>query len=551
MPTLTLAGTDLALRAAYADRDAAKSVPGRRWDPLARAWIYPVRPEVLEQLRAVFPTLVIRPEVLEAVQRVAEREAAAQTIKTTDAPAVPAEPMPVRTMPYAHQIRAYNLGLTLPAAALLMEMGTGKTLVSVALMGRRFLRGEVRRVLVVAPASVVPAWALPEHGELAVHADFPYEARALTGALADRAKELRAWQANAERLQIALTNYEAVARLVDALLAWHPDMIVADESQRIKTPGAQVSKAMRTLGKAAKYRLILTGTPVTQGPLDFWSQYAFLEPSIFGQSFYAFRARYARLGGFGGKQVVGYANLPELVKKAHSIAFRVTKAEALDLPEQVDAERYCELEPSARRVYDDLCRKAVAELESGGKITAQNVLAKLLRLQQITGGFFDGQEISQSKFDVLTEIVGDILEAGKKVVVFARFLAEITALREWLDAHNVGHAAILGEVEQERRGEEVQRFQADKGCRVLVAQLQTGGLGLTLTAADTAIFYSLNFSFADYDQCKARIHRIGQRNNCTYIHLLARNTVDERIMAVLRRKQSVAELVVDHWREFI
>ena len=138
----------------------------------------------------------------------------------------------------------------------------------------------------------------------------------------------------------------------EALIAWRPDMIICDESQRIKTPGARQSKAMARLGTIARYRMILTGTPVSQGPLDFYSQYRFLDRNIFGTSYYAFRARYALMGGYENRQVIGYQNLDDLVQKAHTVAFRCRKEDCLDLPEQVDQVMYCELEKDARRVYD-------------------------------------------------------------------------------------------------------------------------------------------------------------------------------------------------------
>lgn len=332
-------------------------------------------------------------------------------------------------------------------------------------------------------------------------------------------------------------------------------MIVCDESQRIKTPSSAQSKCLHRLGSKAKYKLILTGTPVTQGPLDFFSQYKFLDPNIFGTSFTAFRSRYALMGGFQGHQVVGYQNLPELINLAHSVAFRVTKEEALDLPEQLDQILYCQLEPVARRSYNELLKENITILSEEKVITAQNVLSRLLRLSQLTGGFVgtgeEAAEVSSAKLNLLEETLKEIMAGGKKVVVFARFTAEIQAIKKMLERLNLNYAYIAGEVAQKLRGSEVERFQHDEDCKVFLAQTRTAGLGLTLTAADTAIFYSLDYSFADYDQARCRIHRIGQKNRCTYIHLLAQNTVDEKVLEVLKNKRSVADDVVDKWREYM
>lgn len=403
----------------------------------------------------------------------------------------------------------------------------------------------------IAPASVVPVWP----SEFQAHADFPHDVRPLEGPTAKRAAQLEAWEPDPKRLQVAVINYEGTWRLIDELLAWRPDMIISDEVQRVKSPSARQSKAVYKIAQVCKYRMGLTGTPVTQGPLDIWGEYRAIDPSIFGGSFWAFKARYAITGGFNGKQVVGYRNLPELVEKAHRIAFRVTKAEALDLPEFTDQALYCELETNAMSLYRGMKQESVAELESGVVITATNVLSRLLRLSQLTGGFLGNGEgcvehVSKAKIRLLEETLKDLVEAGKKVVVFCRFIPEIQAILNMLEHDGVGFAYITGSVKMEDRGEEVKRFQTDPECKVFIAQIQTAGLGITLTAADTAIFYSLDYSFANYDQCRARIHRIGQKNACTYIHMVARGTVDEKIMEALKKKKDVADMIVDNWREF-
>jgi len=245
----------------------------------------------------------------------------------------------------------------------------------------------------------------------------------------------------------------------------------------------------------------------------------------------------------------------ELVQKAHSIAFRVTKAEALDLPEETTQPRYVELEPKTLRIYNELKREAIAELESG-IVTAQNVLTKLLRLSQVTGGFVtdvDGQvqQVGGEKMRAFEETLDDLLNAGKKVVVFARFIPEIRAICKALEKRGLQYRYITGEVSQAERGEAVQAFQTMPEVKVFVAQIQTAGLGITLTAADTAIFYSMDFSLANHEQAKARIHRIGQRHPVTYIYLLTAGTVDEKIFEALREKKNVADLIVDRWREFL
>jgi len=548
LPTVVISGDNLAVINSYKYKDALKQI-GCRWNPEAKAWSILATPANFRKLSQAVPGLRVEKEVTRRMTEMAIAEAEQGSKDWSGVQ--PLKPIPIKTVPFQHQIAAFNKAISIPNFAALMEQGCGKTAVAIAVAGYRFQRGEVRRVLVVAPASVVPVW--PK--EFATHADFPHDVRPLEGSTQKRSEVLKKWAPDPDVLQAAVINYEATWRMDEALAAWGPDMIICDESQRIKTPGARQSKTMARLGAVAKYRMILTGTPVSQGPLDFYSQYRFLDRNIFGTSYYAFRARYALMGGYENRQVIGYQNLDDLVQKAHSVAFRCRKEDCLDLPEQVDQVMYCELEKDARRIYDQLVKESVAELSNEEVIVAPNVLSRLLRLSQVTGGFYKSDEnitqVSKAKMVLLEETLDDLLDAGKKVVVFARFIPEIEAIVKMLEKKKVAHGLIYGATPMDARGEMVESFQTDPAVKVFVAQIQTAGLGITLHAADTAIFYSLDYSYANYDQCRARIHRIGQKNNCTYIHLVARNTVDEKVLSALAQKRDLADQVVDNWRELL
>lgn len=431
------------------------------------------------------------------------------------------------------------------SVAILAEMGTGKTLISIGIAGYLYLQKEINKLLIVAPLSITKVW----EEEFQKFADFDYQLEVLEGPTKEKSETLR--NLFGIKLQVAVVNYESCWRMEKEIALWKPDMIICDESSKIKNPQAKQSKALHRLGKISKHNMILTGTPVTNNPLDFFSQYKFLDESIFGGSYYSFRARYAIMGGYGNYQVVGYKNLPELTEKAHSIAFRITKKEALDLPEQVDVTRHVELEPMARAIYNQVERDSYAEL-SQGEVVVRNVLTKLLRLSQITGGYIKDEfseieeQVSSAKLNALEEIIEECLDADKKVVVFARFISEIDAIIKMLKRYGIKYSLIRGDVKD--RASEVEKFQNDKDVKVFVGQLQTTGMGLTLTASDTAVFYSLSYNFADYEQAKARIHRIGQKNNCTYIHLIAKKTIDEKVMEALSKKKNIADLVVDNWK---
>lgn len=438
----------------------------------------------------------------------------------------------------------------------LFEMGCGKTLTAIATMGAAYEMGAIKTVLIIAPTSVCSVW--PK--EFDEYADFKYNVAVLLG---DKQKRLAALRSLAafpfEALRVAVINYESTWRegIFEALLDWHPDMIICDESQRIKEPKAKQSRAMHELGDAAKYKLILSGTPIQNNAIDLFSQYRFLDPTVFGTNFFAFRNRYAIMGGFDRRQIVGYKDLDKLIQKEHSVAYRVTKDEALDLPEQTFLTQYITLEGKDKQLYNQIKRDSFAELENGSQITAPTVLTKLLRLQQFTGGFIQADEgikpefVFKGKINALEDILDDyVVSAGKKLVIFCRFRPEIDLISDSLKKKKIRFASIYGDIKIEDRGPIVEDFQKNPETKVFLAQIDTAGLGITLTAADTCVYYSENFNYAAYSQSLARIHRIGQKNRCTYIHLVVEHSIDETILKALARKEDLAKTVVDDWRQY-
>ena len=240
-----------------------------------------------------------------------------------------------------------------------------------------------------------------------------------------------------------------------------------------------------------------------------------------------------------------------MTEKIHSIAYRATKAECLDLPETTDIIRKVELEPQAMLLYRNLVKDSYAEL-SEGEVTITNVLTKLLRLSQLTGGFLGSddsskaEQVSTAKLKVLEDIIDSALEENKKLVVIARFIPEINAICRMLDKKGVRYSLLTGSVKD--RDEQVAQFQNYPDVPVFVGQIATAGLGITLTAASTMVFYSLDYSMSNFEQTKARIHRAGQRVPCTYIYLTAAGTVDEKVLKALKNKANLAKSLVDDYR---
>lgn len=545
------------------DFQRLKNISGLRWNRTTRCMVGPVSLNLLDGL-ARFYKLPADMETKRQRLGKTRREIDAERLAEDPAPLLP---YPVNANLYKHQIRGANMALRAFGAldaktpgggfGELFEMGCGKTLTTIAVAGALYNLGKIDRVLVVAPTSVCSVWP----HDLNQFATFPWEARVLLGDKKKRLKalnELENWPFKA--LRIAVINYESTHRegIFEALAAYKPDLIVCDESQRIKNPSAAQSKALHKLGDAAPFRMILSGTPVQNNAVDLYSQYRFLDPAVYGANFYAFKNRYCIMGGYGQHQIVGYRNMDELVEKEHSVAYRVTKEECLDLPQQTFINRYVQFTDAEQAIYEQLRKSSFLELETGENVTATTILTMYLRLMQLTGGFLTADEstrpkqVNTAKLDALADIVDDyVVDAGKKLVIFARFRAEIAAIENLLRLRKIQYGSIYGDVPMEERGKIVEDFQTNPDTKVFVAQIQTAGLGITLHAASTAVFYSYDYNYANYAQALARIHRIGQRLPVTYIHLVVDGSIDEKVLAALENKEDMAKTVVDSWREVL
>ena len=458
--------------------------------------------------------------------------------------------LPIRAAPYEHQRRAAAFALDRLAhgggAALLMEMGTGKTLCGIAVMGVLSMIQRIQRALIVCPLSIIGVW----EEEMTKFADYPCSVIPLRGNMQKKKALLDSLPASG--LRVVVCNYESMWRLEEELEDFAPQLIIADEGHRLKDGLSRQSKAMHRLGDQARYRLLLTGTAITNRELDIWSEYRFAAPEVYGTSFYTFRSRFFYMAGYGGHEPFFRKDrAEEFMERLHSVAFRVRKEECLDLPAITEEIRAVELEPKARRLYESIEHGFRARLEDGD-VTVFNVLTQILRLSQITGGHLtddarDCHGVSTAKLDALYDIIDSMAEEGRKLVVMARFVAELDEIEALLRRKKIGYAAVRGGVKD--RAGAVRRFQEDPDCTVFVGQIQAAGMGLTLTAASTMVFYSLDYNMASFDQAKARIHRVSQTKNCHYIYLCCRNTVDFKVLRALRSKIDLAKAIIDDYRD--
>ena len=466
-----------------------------------------------------------------------------------------------KTKPYAHQLEALEKSWAQDTYALFMEMGTGKSKVLVDNIAMLYDRGAIRAALVVAPKGVYKNWDeiefpvhLPDHVE---HTKVLWEPNITK----KKQVELDTLFDDKGDLKILIMNVEAFstnkgldfARSFLNIFVGRA-LIGIDESTTIKNPTAKRTKNILSIGNLAKYRRILTGSPVTKSPLDLYSQCEFLDPYHLGhQSYYSFRARYANMidRNFGGRrvQIVGsYRRLPELTEKLQKFSYRVLKEECLDLPPKVFTKRIVELTDEQKKIYAQMKRMAIAELD-GKVMSTMNVMTQLMRLHQVTCGHFkaDDETITELKSNRINSLLELLDETEGKVIIWANYRADIknivTALKK-----AYGEASTVeyhGGVDSTLRQEHIALFQQKNGpTRYFVGNAQTGGYGITLTAANTVIYYSNNYDLEKRLQSEDRAHRIGQTGSVTYVDLIAENTVDERIVKSLRNKVNIANEIM-------
>ena len=452
-----------------------------------------------------------------------------------------------KTKPFDHQRKAFYMSRDKKAFALLMEQGTGKTKVIIDNAAYLYAKGEITSIVVIAPNGVHRNWLK----EIDIHMpdwcirnSFYYS----SGMNKKRIEEYDAVLGSSECLKIFTFNVEAFTSpkaiyYMQKILVSNKVMLVVDESSRIKRPGAKRTKIITKFGKQADYKRIMTGTPVTKGPEDVYSQFKFLDSQVLGyDSFYSFRARYCVMGGFENKQIISYQNIDELTRNIEGHSFRVLKKDCLDLPAKIYQRHYVEMTPKQKKLYQTMKKSFVAELE-GNMIEAPEAITRLLRLQQILCGWFPSEgsvtqiDDKNPRIEALKEILSDI---DSKVIIWARFKADLRAIERALGDLAVSYH---GDVTSDAREVAVDRFQNDPSIKYFIGQPQSGGIGLTLTAADYAIYYSNSFDLEQRMQSEDRCHRIGTKNNVTYIDIETRKSVDSKIIKALREKKNLADVI--------
>lgn len=487
--------------------------------------------------------------------------------------------------PFTHQVSAVNTAVEHyraknPGFAFFMETGTGKT--KAAYMLAQALRGynAIDQLFVIAPNGVHKDWireSLPLHWDFDEHPaffayhsasnkkaertavealfepslpGFPYAFRILTG--------------NIESL-VHRKHYDLYVRF----LRQARTLIVLDESDMIKTPGIRTTKCACALASLARFRLIMTGTDVSEGPFDYYAQFQFLEKGILGhKTFATFKARYAQWdkryapdpknpGAVREYPVVkAYQNLSELKTNVAQHSFRVLKKDCVDLPDQLFVTQTVELGPEQRAAYNEIKARVLAEL-AGGTVTSMHAFTRMLRLQQVAGGFIQYDEASSitalktnAKLDALLQRV-ETTTSDTGIIIWARFTPELEAIAAALEKrYPRGVSRYWGDIPTNERAEGAEAFKNGTN-RIMVAQQRAGGRGHTWLRGRLVIYYSNDYSYVARKQSEDRSHRIGQTEKVTYVDLVAENTSDRKILGALKSKKDVADFFASDPLELI
>ena len=463
-----------------------------------------------------------------------------------------------KTKPYAHQLTALEKSWNKENYAYFMEMGTGKTKVLIDNLAMLYDKGKVDGALIVAPKGVVKTWyeqELPTH--LPNHID---NTTVLWQSNITKAQQekLNSLLENEMLLHVLVMNVEALStekgvNFARKFINSHKTLMAIDESTTIKTPTARRTKNIIMLGKQAKYKRIMTGSPITKNPLDLYTQCEFLDPWLLDfASYYAFRNRYAEMKtmhirGRSIQVVDRFQNLAELSEKVKDFSYRVLKEDCLDLPPKNFIKRYVSLTPDQKKIYEQMKKAAMAVL-NGKVTTTMTVLTQLMRLHQITCGHFtaDDGSIQSVESNRLNELMNVLQETEGKAIIWANYQLSVGEIIQRIikEYGKDSYVHYYGLTPQEDRQDNIRKFQNNPECKFLIGTPQTGGYGITLTQANTVIYYSNGYDLEKRLQSEDRAHRIGQKKTVTYVDLICEDTVDEKIVKALRDKINIASEVM-------
>ena len=465
-----------------------------------------------------------------------------------------------KTKPFAHQIDGVRFGLNKKKFLLCDDQGLGKTKQIIDFVGCLEKTDNINKVLIICGVnSLKYNW----QSEIGIHSDEKgwvlgtrfrkTTGKAYEGNTNDKLYDLEHIDTIKEKFIITNIETMRAGSVKEGKKYYFPiaeqikelcdngtiSVIAFDECHKSKEPTSLQSRAM--INVTAKYMVAMSGTPLMNNPLDLYFPLHWL--GYENHSFYQFKQHYCTLGGWGGSQVVGYKNLEEIRAMMDNIMLRRLKTEVLDLPEKIRKIEYVDMTPKQNQIYKEVYNGVMSDLQ---KIKfSNNPLSMMIRLRQATGwtGIISDKVQESAKMDRMVELVQEIVESGQKAIIFSNWESITEVAREKLKSYNPAY--ITGATKADERMREVDRFQNDDKCKVIIGTIGAMGTGLTLTAAQNVIFLDSPWNMALKAQAEDRAHRIGTKGTVNIITLVCKNTIDERIEELVEKKGQIADALVD------
>jgi SNF2 family DNA or RNA helicase len=526
---------NLLVKGGFEYKDALKNLPASKWHKASKSWTYPATVGAARNLIAMGADLN-GDAGFSSLARFVQLQDEAQAVKQHRCGAT--------CPPWHHQGEALKFMANLPAGVLNMGTGTGKTKTTIDLIK---LRGH-QLVLVITKKKAVGVWKKDVAKFLG--ADAMQVVQLDTGSVAKNLKLAEAAVADTSKPIILVVNYESVWRA--AFQAWllkqNIDLLVLDESHSIKAPGGKASMFLKKLRKRIASVVALTATFFGDKPIDVYGQMRTIDPAVLGTRFADFKEHYCYLGGYTGKEIIGYKNQDELAEKLAPYLFQVDKA-VLNLIPVREKRYYCKLAPAVQKMYNTFSNDGFVRIDDDRVLSVDNPLTKLLRQQQMVCGFIqpddsdDTINVGTPKLDTLEEILTDLpdledIPAHTPVVIYCRFKQDLLNIKTVAEKLGYKYGEISGDIDQQ------DDFKAG-ACNLLGCQIKAGGTGVDglQDVAHIAVYYSTGHSLVEYLQSLGRLDRPGQNFSVLNIFIVAENTIDEDIVQALINKEDVIEFL--------